>query len=54
MIGVMGSFQLIGPFMESVIGPVTFDIDIICTIIGFILTAIAWIIFYIGVKFRGI
>ncbi|MFX1236524.1 MAG: hypothetical protein ACFFAS_01515 [Promethearchaeota archaeon] len=54
IIGITGAFGQITPYLETIIGPDVINVDLICIITGFILTAIAWFIFYLGVKLRGV
>ena len=54
VLGVWGALGLIDPFLISIgINPLV-SIDIVCEITGLILTAIAWFIFYLGIKLRGV
>ena len=54
VLGVWGALGLIDPFLISIgINPLV-SIDIVCEITGLIMTAIAWFIFYLGIKLRGV
>jgi len=54
VLGVWGALGLIDPFLISIgITPLV-SIDIVCEITGLIMTAIAWFIFYLDIKLRGV
>ena len=54
VLGVWGALRLIDPFLVDIgIDPVI-SFDVVCEITGFVLTAIAWFIFYLGIKLRGV
>ncbi|MFX1276068.1 MAG: hypothetical protein ACFFBP_01635 [Promethearchaeota archaeon] len=53
----IGVFEMVVPFLETVVGvPVVFGItwSVLITIIGVTFTGLAWFIFFLGVKLRGV
>ena len=54
VMGVLGALGQIDPFLVGIgINPIV-SIDLVCEITGLIMTAIAWFIFYLGIKLRGV
>ncbi len=54
VMGVFGALDLINPYLIDIGIVPGFNIDIVIEITGLIMTAIAWIIFYLGIKLRGV
>ena len=54
IMGVFGALGQIDPYLIGIgITPIV-SIDLVCEITGLIMTAIAWFIFYLGIKLRGV
>jgi len=54
VMGVFGALGQVDPYLIGIgITPVV-SIDLVFEITGLIMTAIAWIIFYLGIKLRGV
>lgn len=54
VMGVFGALGMVNPYLESISIVPAFNVDLVLEITGLIMTAIAWFIFYLGIKLRGV
>ena len=54
VMGVFGALGMINPYLVDIGIIPAFNVDIVIEITGLIMTAIAWFIFYLGIKLRGV
>ena len=54
VIGVFGALDMFIPFLSSIGVDPAWNVDGICVITGLVLTGVAWFIFFLGVKLRGV